>query len=733
MSKMLPGILSAAVRAAFPINFVGGYFDGGDQLWHFIPNPGSRIIFYTPVATGGTNTGPFTLTNSFGTFNNCYTRNTFAGCRQITAAFVTNNIPAFGDWVLYPGGVSQVATTTDPYMGTTQYQGSTNPLFPAMHGTYDSAAMTDFTKFNTKQFSHDVSNLNYPLTMWGYANGRHEGNIIFSNLILLSSQGALPAKGVDALFLLGDHDHVLIQRCYFEGGVTTQGTAGSIIGAAVSSLTSSGTTATATVPTNIAAYVLAGCKTVNITGVTNLTQYNGIQSTGVTYIDATHISYTFAGAGNVAAIGTIQVSIAAADVPAAAGVSITNLMINQSSCAYSAGNTTSIVNGFYMVCYNLARHNRCMVHHNGWARQMDRTSPTTFGLTGPTTAVTTITQAGGVATVTCASTAGITSNVTFVCLQGTTETKYHYPTRVTVLNGTQYSFPCDPAAIASATGGTWQDAGFNGWDGTKGNPPTIFNHNYYLDSDCIDSKFDGIVCSWDASNTKVTGSHTFRNWVDVRCPMAHLTGSNGNDASNRTWPLGATYIDENHLTMEGANITTGLDRGWATQVWGMAAGSYQYNNLTINQPASSDNRGYQAATTGVSATTQCGLDVRNGICANVPGLVDVSVVAQITKKFNNVWVSADVAGTITTMNALPNSAGNSRIASLPAGIQAGITAALACNVYDTFRLLYPAFFSGVSGGTALTRELACLDIMAASPWVPWASMISTMVRPNIGR
>lgn len=283
----------------------------------------------------------------------------------------------------------------------------------------------------------------------------------------------------------------------------------------------------------------------------------------------------------------------------------------------------------------------------------------------------------------------------------------------------------------------------NGWVAAAGNSPDQFNHNVYSDSGIDDYEFHSCIDSWDSANMKMSGAPAVYNHFSLRNPIGFLFGNLGNDTNGLSWAGGGAPLVVNHIQAEGSNITSvaGDGRGGTDQMGaclGGPSGSYQYNTLVVNLTNCLAPLGFAntyAATNasgGPKFVPTAGFRLM-GLIGNYPGAAQANVGAEVgvTKTFNGLWTT-DSSTTITAMNTTANSSGNLQISSLPVALQTAIALAQSFNVYDTFRGLYPLYFSGVSGGTALTREAAMMDIMVNLPEVQWQSMLAHMYRAQAG-
>jgi hypothetical protein len=214
------------------------------------------------------------------------------------------------------------------------------------------------------------------------------------------------------------------------------------------------------------------------------------------------------------------------------------------------------------------------------------------------------------------------------------------------------------------------------------------------------------VSSWDSANLKCTGAdYVVRDFIDIRNPMSLIHDASGNaDVSqgNWAWPAVSTFKLYNHTQvycddMYDVAIDGGGARGWGPTVYCTSATSYVNGSILLNQnnPSGSNRVGVVGGANGRGLTNY--LAMANMIQATWVTQGTSNPTLTTYTQTNNIWDAA-AGGTNLNRTTL-------------AGQAAGITAAMARDIANTFRGRYSAL-SGVSvGADDRATELNVLDFI----------------------
>lgn len=240
--------------------------------------------------------------------------------------------------------------------------------------------------------------------------------------------------------------------------------------------------------------------------------------------------------------------------------------------------------------------------------------------------------------------------------------------------------------------------------------PSIFTHSVYVDDYCDGGNFLDCMIAHDSSNMKITGGSVWlQNHASVRNPISWIFSANGNDFVVQ--PNGSLFQCTHHLAMhaDDINYTDGTVRGQGPDITQSSAGSYVKHSVMLNNdaPGATTNR------FGIRSSDSGGFTGNPGTTL----LVDDCLLAGWDFQDPRSAPDAFTANTFTNMRwDSPTAGSNTKISDLSVGDQAKIAAALALNVHTTFRLAFPAFFSGVTvGGTDRETEDNMVQFMCNNP------------------
>ena len=353
------------------------------------PNPGvagspgaARIIFYTPNAADAADSGPTNIT-AFGSTFASYTRNSLAKCKALVRQTVSTNtsrVPGYGDWILFPSGTTITFPNAkgETFYGQAQNHSGANRRFMGGLGLYDPTDMTNAAKWNRGVCLLDFSAISYAINSDGgthqfvYHIGRYESNFFIHGIQIKKTDSTTAL----ALYTFnGPRSGILLQNTVADGATvnltsinnTLESNGGSL--SLLTSITSSGTLATATVPAgnSICANILnaGGTLTLNISGDTS-NKYNG--TFVCTYIDAQHFSYTFGGSSGAPATGTqLAVGVVVASMPDI--IMAVDVVLNR--CGFGYYGTLTAAHAINVQAGAGVRNFQalyCVTNHGGWQR-----------------------------------------------------------------------------------------------------------------------------------------------------------------------------------------------------------------------------------------------------------------------------------------------------------------------------------------------------------------------------
>ena len=420
----------------------------------------ARIVFYTP---SGSNTGPLNVT-AWGVTYQYYTANTLAACKALMGTRSYSNTsrpPGYGDWLLFPAQTLTFPVNGETYYGDCNSQSGASKQYMTVYGTYDPAAMLDFTKWNTKQCVLDFTNVAYtPSTVNGISQfflhqGRYESNFAFLNFTIKKTY---LTNNLGFYSGVGARSGILFERCVTEAAsiavvsrIESPGLASNVGNKNLVTITSSGTTATATINAGFAAIVLAAQGTLQccVTGDTS-NKYNG--QFLVTYVDSTHLSYTFPGSGNAPATGSvITLSAIISQLPDV--ICATDVVFNQCGLGYMTQLTGAhAINFFCGFGIKRLRFYDCVNLHGGWARTGNRNVTTTWNPGATLNPITSLSRSGTTITALTPTTAGLTTGG-YVYVQKATG-NVSGPSLVTgVVANTSFTYDIDANGAPAALGG----------------------------------------------------------------------------------------------------------------------------------------------------------------------------------------------------------------------------------------------------------------------------------------
>jgi len=789
------------VRALFASNELSRYdiifgfgVDPSTRRYMLLPSASARIIFYTP---SGSDTGPTNLTVSGVTYST-YTRRLMSGCQSL----MRNGI---GDWVLFPATTITIPVNGETVFGTGSVKnlGGASMTYPTVFGTYNPAAMTDSSQWNKTNVTLDYSALNYSVATSLFYDFPAAGTVTNAPMAFLNFTTKAGTAISQAPFYqnTGAHVGLLFERCVWDGTPVTVQTAGTQTYGASVTLTSSGTTATAACSTAFAALIKAASDasqtvTMQVYGATGATTaYNG--SYVVTYVDTTHFSYTFAGTGGVAAIGSTFASIRFDLMPDI--LSTRNVVFNQCGTGYCGKADGSHAIGIY--CGGPLKHLRLynvVDIHGGWPRQGSRSA----GVWNPgTTNVTTsLTQSGG--TVTCLTpNTGALAVGSYVLIGGGVTSSYNVVSQITALTpNVSFTYQMDVNGAPAVIGG----ASINGY--LSGNTLTVSSTSAGAVATGQVIVAGGGVTS--ATITAKTSSTTFtfsgsaQNVGSAGSPIAVSLVATWADPTVNGWS--GVYADPPDIFSHGLYFDQGcIDVKTYDDVCALSCIDTKYtggpyyvenrvdfrNPMSLHlKPSGNDATGYswpantaevmvnhlQAysvdATPGLprslapefqcpgngslysnglllnasnlSGTNRTGVGASNitdtGVIAIYPGVFDMQHSIMSSWGATTVGAESQLTRTfefnITDDSTVLAGGTNLLVSSTRSAFQTALTASKAKDIANTFRAATPEL-AGVTvvPGNDAQTEQNCFDYMMYHPEINWARKIQAHWRQPIGR